>query len=425
MATATIYPDLDGFTWNTGTGYFYREDLGADRIGTFTGDENRTYLRFSLTSIPNQATITGVDFYYTPSANWNAAAEMGIRAYGGGSGSRDIDADDAITRYSNCKSPDSLYKTTSGARTADTEYSEDLTANEDNIVEDDVTTNLTGVDYIILSFTDKGGKPMEFYSIRTTGTDKDPHLIVTYTPPATQTITATVINTGLQIQTPALSYDQDLAPSVFNLGLQIQTPTVLQAKLIEPSVFNLGLQIQSPTITRPNDPDNVSGKVGLGLITRGAVSSKTGDADATPAHLLVQSGTTMVGIGLNRDGSPILPAASDLGGQLSGATANMSELVFPVPVRLEDLEVYTINMDESRGDSFKFYVYVDGTPRKRPIGGPIKNNGRTIIPISRALGPVHRCLVQAEYNNTDATIRAVPCSITEMKLWGRPVGHER
>ena len=63
------------------------------------------------------------------------------------------------------------------------------------------------------------------------------------------------------------------------------------------------------------------------------------------------------------------------------------------------------------------------------IGAPIKNNGRTTIPISRALGAVHRVMLQVTYTNTDtlgtSVTRATPCAITKMQLWGNPVGNDR
>ena len=267
----------------------------------------------------------------------------------------------------------------------------------------------------------------------TVSTGNEPTLTISYTIPDQEyNVPVDDLNIPITFPAPSFSFGQDHNASTLDIPITFPLPIARGGTVWIPEKFEIPIVLNTPTITRPNNPDNISGKMGIALITRGSIasSSDSGDGDATPVHLIVQDGGTygasgIKGIGLNRDGSPWLPDDTDLGSQLSGAACNMSELIFPEPMYLEELEVFLKNMNETRGDKYQFSVLVDGTSRVRTIGAPVQSNGRMIIPISRALGPIHRVMLQVTYTNTDtagsSVTLATPCAITKMALWGSPV----
>lgn len=101
----------------------------------------------------------------------------------------------------------------------------------------------------------------------------------------------------------------------------------------------------------------------------------------------------------------------------TSGTTFLSELVFPMPVNMEELIVYTQNMID--GDEFRFRMYVDDEDYSGlayDLGSRVVKNGRTIIKLNRKY--VHRAMLVITWAGTSTASRAAP-SINRIELWGR------
>lgn len=423
MATIVISPNLDGDVHSTG-GTF--DGFSFTHFSELLSPIVRTYVRFPLTGIPSGSTITDVDLtvFWSSTADTNGGNvtnNFRIRPYGGVPGNRNIFGDTGATRYTQCSSGEYTVQDV-GIPVAGDSYTKDLGAT----AEANVQTCLDTVGYFTLAFTDNPGETNNGLYMALTGhaTYVPPKLTVTYTP-GTMTKTPAVIN--LVSSFPALAglvYGPiTKTPTVITLVSSIPTFTSNVGLIKSPSVLTLVSSIPTFTISRTYNPDTFAGKVGVAFITQGSVSTVSGDTDATGIKLIVQSGTSLLGFGLNRDGSPWLPGGtSDLGGCISGAAVNMSELTFPRPMKLSRIVVHTKNMNETRGDKFQLALMLDGSNTARQFGAPIKQNGATERYINPGWGYVNRCVLQVSYTNTSPTTKAVPCAITKIELFGKPTG---
>lgn len=412
MASITLSPSLDGDVHSTG-------DTFDNFTNTIFGDSHtpnavRAYASYNLSSLPDSTSITDVVLLWTYAAGTLASAEISIRPYGGSPANRNIYSDTGATRYLQCNQL--FYGSVVSSGVAGTTSSLDLGTRGNT----DVQACLSG-DMFTVAFIGTGiGTSMAFNEHTTYD---PPKLTITYTVPNTEKF-PTVISLVSSI--PAFTQsggEINNTPTVITLVSSVLSTTAGIDGIIYPTVIILVSSIPTFTLTRTYNPDNIAGKVGVGFITQGSESTVSGDTDATGIKLIVQSGTTLLGFGLNRDGSPWLPGGtSDLGGCISGAAVNMSELTFPRPMKLSRIVVHTKNMNETRGDKFQLALMLDGSNTARPFGAPIKQNGATERYINPGWGYVNRCVLQVSYTNTTPTTKAIPCAITKIELFGKPTG---
>lgn len=373
-------------------------------------ESKRCWLKFDLSSIPEDSTINNVTLEFTVTGA-STTGSVDINPYGTDGG---IDPDVhscSLKRSQIAVATPYINNSTAFASTG--AKSVDLGATADGHVQD-VVAQPTIRDYSL-------GFKRETSETNPAVVAVDAVLIIDYT--SIQEITPDPVKIAVNVPEPLVTVDKILTPDPVKMVMSVPAVIAGPPQSVFPDPVKMVMKVTTPIVSRSFDPDLVAGRVGIGLVTRGKTSTKTGDADATPTHLIVQSGTSLVGIGLDRDGSPWLSQVDeDLAGSLSGAGVNLPELIFPRPFKLTKLLVATKNMNESRGDQWSFKVFVNESETAWDVAGRIKSNGLHELLINQGVGWVHRVMVQVNYTNTDQTIRAKPCSISRIELKGRPRG---
>jgi hypothetical protein len=414
MSTITIASSTDTIT----DGYVFAdgtpETAGAFLYAGTNFGGLRSYIKFSLARLPVGAVVSAATFNFYVSSAPDASSTTTINAYYARPSSRDYTSDIGIPRYTYCGSG-ATYNNISNITTGSKAQSLSAEAL------DDIEICAGGIFTLAITST---MSQLEISSVDS-GSNK-PTLEITYTQTPVSLTQATAIAWVPSFTNPASieGVDYNISPTVLSLvpSFPAFTSTIGTA-LSQATAIAWVPSFPAFVASRAYNPDNVSGKVGVGFITQGSVSSVSGDTDATGIKLIVQSGTTLLGFGLNRDGSPFLPGGTaDLGGCLSGGANNMSELTFPRPMKLTRVVVHTKNMNETRGDAFQLALMLDGSNTARKFGAPIKQNGQTERYINPGWGYVTRCVLQVSYTNTSSTTKAVPCAITKIELFGKPTG---
>ncbi|KKL15229.1 hypothetical protein LCGC14_2507680, partial [marine sediment metagenome] len=98
------------------------------------------------------------------------------------------------------------------------------------------------------------------------------------------------------------------------------------------------------------------------------------------------------------------------------ADAYMSELLFPEPVDLTELVVYTQDMLSDDTDEWQMSFIVNATGNEENFA-PIVTNGRTVISLTNKL--VHRLTLHVQWIATSTSDR-VPPTIAKIELFGKP-----
>lgn len=403
MTVLVISCDLDGNAKDDGT---TNTGITPYHIGENLSPKTRSFYRFPLSGIPTSATISDVDisFVFVTGPDNGDNGMIGVNPYGGQPGNRNIVTDNGATRYTNCAGGTTYAETVvSGSETAGETRTFDLGATADANLQTCVTAGDSYWTLAINNYFMSSGNGSYIAGILS-ATYAEVKITVTYTVPDI-TKTPNVVNLNISIPTANPSGGNMVkTPAVINLVSSVPATVSGTGHIKSPAVLTLTSSIPLFSLSRAYNPDTFAGKVGVGFITQGNVSSVSGDTDATGVKLIVQSGTSLLGFGLNRDGSPWLPGGtSDLGGCISGAGVNLSELIFPRPMKLTRVVVHTKNMNETRGDSFQLALMLDGDNTARNFGAPIKQNGRSERYINPGWGYVSRCVLQISYSNTPPT----------------------
>ena len=146
-----------------------------------------------------------------------------------------------------------------------------------------------------------------------------------------------------------------------------------------------------------------------------ARNGKPNSADYVTPTLWSQSGADLVYIKLDPSASPFHSRADTHKVVLSG-NAFMSELIFPEPVDLSELVVYTQDMLSDDTDEWQMSFIVNATGNEENFA-PIVQNGRTAIPLTNKL--VHRLTLHVQWVATSTSDR-VPPTIAQIELYGKP-----
>jgi hypothetical protein len=95
--------------------------------------------------------------------------------------------------------------------------------------------------------------------------------------------------------------------------------------------------------------------------------------------------------------------------------AYMSELFFEQPVDLQELVVYTRDMNPL--DEFSLSIFANGKGVEENLSASLRGDSRHTIPLKD--NRVHRLTVKVTFTTTDTTDR-VPPAISRMELYGKP-----
>ena len=171
-------------------------------------------------------------------------------------------------------------------------------------------------------------------------------------------------------------------------------------------------------------PDDVSWQV-LGSITINdpnymsgihvATSSRPISADRVTPTVWFNNGADLGYVILNPKAGPFRARADIHRVNISG-DAYMSELVFPEPVDLAELVVYTQDMLTDDTDEWQMSFIVNATGNEENFA-PIVQNGRNVISLTNKL--VHRLTLRVQWIATSTSNR-VPPTIAKIELFGKP-----
>ncbi|KKN04596.1 hypothetical protein LCGC14_1095800 [marine sediment metagenome] len=109
-------------------------------------------------------------------------------------------------------------------------------------------------------------------------------------------------------------------------------------------------------------------------------------------------------------------ARADTHKVITSAEVVMSELIFPEPVDLAELVVYTQDMLSDDTDEWQMSFIVNATGNDENFA-PIVQNGRNVIPLTNKL--VHRLTLRVQWIATSTADR-VPPTISQIELYGKP-----